>query len=298
MKSINVKRAKDNISDIVVRLLPDKLYLQMVYRRNMGQRLNLKNPVTFQEKIQWLKLYNRRPEYTRMVDKYAVKKYVESVIGAEYIIPTLGVWNRAEEIDFESLPDKFVLKTTHDSGGVVVCRDKATLDKMATIKMLRERLKHNIFYHTREWPYKNVTPRIIAEKFLENSGSNDLVDYKVYCFGGRPEFIQVIQNRTTEETIDFFDMDWNHQEFVGLNPHCNNALRLPRCEIDLKRIRELTEKLSIGIPFVRIDFYNVNGKIYFGEITFFPASGLGIFSPGQWNATIGQMIDLEGYRGG
>lgn len=297
MKSLNLKSVKDKFSDIVVRLLPDKLYLQMVYRRNMGQRLNLKNPVTFQEKIQWLKLYNRRPEYTRMVDKYAAKEYVESVIGADYIIPTLGVWNKAEDIDFDSLPDKFVLKTTHDSGGVVVCRDKSALDKSATISMLRERLKHKIYYHNREWPYKNVTPRIIAEQYMEDESGYELKDYKIFCFNGEPKFLKVDFNRYIKHRANYYDTEWNLLPFYEKD-YPNDAAHVIERPQNFTDMLRLAKDISKGIPFVRIDLYNIRGKIFFGEITFFPASGLGVFSPDQWNVVIGQMIDLEVFRGG
>lgn len=278
------------------RLFPnDKIYLKMIFRCFMGRKLNLRDPKTFSEKLQWLKLYNRKAEYTQMVDKYAVKKYVADIIGEEYIIPTLGVWDSVDEIDFDSLPEKFVLKTTHAGGGngVVICKDKSTFDIQKAKRKLRRSMKSNPYLTLREWPYKNVKKRIIAEQFIEESGHNDLSDYKFFCFDGEPKYCQVIRDRNTKETIDFYDMEWNHMPFVGLNPvakHGMNPVAKPQHLSDMVMI---CRKLATGIPFSRIDLYVVNEKEYFGEITFYPASGLGEFTPNKWNVVLGQMIDLQ-----
>ena len=210
------------------RLWPDKLYLSIIYRAKMGHWIDWKNPKTFTEKIQWLKVYNRKSEYTTMVDKHAVKQYVAGCIGEEYIIPTLGVWDNPEDIEWDSLPDKFVLKTTHGGGGcgVVICTNKQKFNKAEAITKMNQSLQSDIYWGYREWPYKNVPKKIIAEKFMapvEATASNDLSDYKFFCFNGEPMYCQVIRDRHTKETIDFYDMEWNHQEFVGLNPVASNG---------------------------------------------------------------------------
>lgn len=277
-------------------IVPDKLYLQIVYRREMGKFLNLRDPKTFQEKLQWLKLYNRKIIYSTMVDKYKVKDYVSNIIGKKYIIPTLGVWDNANDIDFENLPDKFVLKTTHDSGGVIICNDKSQFDRQRVISILNNRLLNKVFFSNREWPYKNVIPRIIAEEYIEMPDGKEMIDYKIYCFNGVPKYIQVIQNRATDETIDFFDIRWNHQEFTGLTKKCKKSKEEIIEPKNLKEMITIGAKLSVNIPFVRIDLYNISGRIYFGEITFFPLSGLGSFTPAIWNEKMGDLIRLPEYK--
>lgn len=279
--------------------LPDRLYLKWMFRLKMGYQLDLRNPKTFSAKLQWLKLYDRRPEYSAMVDKYLVKDYVAKIIGQEYVIPTLGVWNRPEEIDWDSLPDQFVLKTSHDGGscGVVICREKNAFDKENAIAKLRQSLSYNSYKGGREWPYKNVRKMIIAEQFLNVQPEiKDLPDYKWYCFDGEPKYCQVIQGRNTNETIDFFDIYWEHQGFVGLNPSLGptigSASVLPTCPHDLTTQIMIARKLSQHLPFARIDLYEANGKVYFGEITFFPMSGFGVFSPIEYNYKLGEMLVL------
>ncbi len=279
-------------------LFPDKLYLTLLFRLKMGYWIDWKNPKTFSEKLQWLKLYNRKPEYTTMVDKYAVKEYVAKIIGEEYIIPTLGVWDRPEDIDWDSLPQKFVLKTTHGGGGsgVIICKDKATFDKDAAIAILKRSLNSCIYKSLREWPYKNVKKKIIAEVFLEDfvtiKNNTDLPDYKFYCFNGEPAYCQVIRDRRSKETIDFYDMEWNHMPFVGLTPVASNGLTPVARPAYLFKMLEICRDLSKEISFSRIDFYVIDNKIYFGEITFFPYSGMGVFYPKEWNKRLGGMIKL------
>lgn len=280
------------------RIWPDKLYLQLRFFFEKGRFLNLKYPRTFCEKMQWLKLYNRRPEYTMMVDKYAVKQYVADKIGEEYIIPTLGVWNSIDEIDWNILPNQFVLKTTHGGGGggVVICKDMTIFDKLEARKQLRSSMKKNGYITQREWPYKNVPKRIIAEKYMTESHSQmkdgDLADYKFYCFNGEPTYCQVIRDRRTKETIDFYDMEWNHMPFVGLNPIvCNGDTPVAK-PTKIDDMIEICRNLSKDIPFVRIDLYVIDEKIYFGEITFFPAAGMGKFKPEEWDEKLGNMIKL------
>lgn len=274
----------------------DATYLKICYRLRVRKRLNLENPQTFSEKIQWLKLYNRRPEYTRMVDKYEVKAYISDIIGEKYVIPTIGIWNVPEEIKWDELPEKFVLKTTHGGGsvGVVICRDKDTFDKNKAIKNLEKSLKQDIYSDLREWPYKNVKKRIIAEPLLEDYGveATDLADFKFYCFDGEPRYCQVIQDRNTNETIDFFDMEWNHQEFVGLNPAAGPAVLCPQKPKRFEEMKSIAKKLSKNEPFVRVDLYEVRGRVYYGETTFYPASGLGVFTPEKYNEILGKMIVL------
>lgn len=274
-------------------LFSDKHFLQLRYYLEMHKRLRLNNPQTFSEKIQWLKLYNRKPEYTTLVDKYAVKDYVRSIIGEEYIIPTLGVWDNFDEIDFDTLPEEFVLKTTGGGGstGVIICKSKNKLDKNAAKIKLEYSAKHNIYTILKEWPYKNVQPRILAETLLEFPDNADLYDYKFFCFNGEPEYCQVISGRNQVMSIDFFDKDWKHQPF-------HEPKEFPFAEtepikpIGYELMLNLARQLSKDIPFVRIDFYNINGQIYFGEITFFPTSGFGGFSPNEWDLKLGNLIPL------
>ena len=281
-------------------ILPDKFFLSCMMRVRCGYWPNWKNPHTFNEKLQWLKLYYRRPEYTTMVDKYAVKDYVARIIGEKYIIPTLGVWDKPEDIDWESLPDRFVLKTTHGGGstGVVICKDKTSFDKGKAIDKLNKSLKQDIYRTLKEWPYKNVPRRILAEQYIEPlPETQDLPDFKWYCFGSEPKYCQVITNRSSEETIDFFDTDWNHQDFIGLlsvNTSFKNADLTPERPSDLAEQVRIAKELSKGLPFSRIDLYSINNKTYFGEITFYPASGLGTFEPSKYNEILGKMVLLPG----
>lgn len=279
--------------------LPDKTYLQLLYRFKMGHRLDLNHPKTFTEKIQWLKLYNRRPEYTLMVDKYAVKKYVADIIGEKYIIPTLGVWDKPEDIDWDALPNEFVLKTTHGggSGGVVICKDKKTFDRNKAILTLRDSMNCDIYRSLREWPYKDVKKRVLAEKYMApkdmvNNPIYDLSDYKFFCFNGEPKYCQVIRDRHSKESIDFYDMNWRHQEFVGLNPIASNGINPVPRPLLLDDMICICHKLSENMKFVRIDMYVIDNRIYFGEITFYPASGMGLFNPDKWNEELGNLISL------
>ena len=273
--------------------MPDRLYLKLKFKMIAGKRLNLKAPQSFNEKLQWLKLYNRRPEYTMMVDKVRVKDYVASVIGEQYIIPTIAVWKDPDEIDFDKLPERFVLKVNHNSGtGMYICRDKSKMDVEKVKAELRKGLKENYFKKNREWPYKNVERRILAEQFMADDNHKDLTDYKFFCFHGIPKYCQVIQNRRTKETIDFFDMDWIHQPFIGLNEEVSNAEQIPIRPSRFDEMKRVASLLSEGIPFSRIDLYEINSKVYFGEITFFPASAQGIFRPSKWDYTFGSWIKL------
>lgn len=268
--------------------IPDKQFLQFSYRIEMGYPLNLKDPKTFNEKLQWLKLYNRNPEYTTMVDKYTVKKYISEKIGAEYIIPTLGVWNSFDEIDFDALPDQFVLKCTHDSGGLVVCRDKSCLNMDAARKKIETSLSNNFYYMGREWPYKDVPHRIIAEQYM----ADNLRDYKLFCFDGVPRMTLVCSERFTKDGLkeDFYDEAWNHLN-VQRPAHGNAILPIQRPK-QYELMKKLATKLSEKMPFARIDFYEINEKVYFGEITFYPDSGFEGFKPEEWDLKLGEWIKL------
>lgn len=275
-------------------LLPDKSFLKMYYPVMMNEELDLKNPKTFNQKLQWLKLYDRKPEYTTMVDKYAVKKYVADKIGEKYIIPTLGVWDNFDDIDFDSLPNQFVLKCTHDSGGLIICRDKSKLDIAMAKQKINMSLKHDYFYNGREWPYKNVPHRIIAEQYM----ADDLHDYKLFCFDGVPRMTLVCSERFTKEGLkeDFYDETWSHLN-IQRPIHCNAIFPIQRPkQYDL--MKNLTTKLSEKMPFSRIDFYEINEKVYFGEITFYQASGFEEFKPEEWDLKLGEWVKLPdgGYR--
>lgn len=284
-------RAK--LSSFLLRFLSDNLFIRYYYWRVMKRHLNLKNPTFFTEKIQWLKLHNRKKEYSIWVDKYESKRYVSSLIGNEHIIPTLGVWNKFDEINFDELPSKFVLKTTHDSGGVVICNDKSNFNIEKAKQIINKSLSNNFYYKFREWPYKYVKPRIIAEVFMQQSNNADLIDYKFYCFNGQPLYCQVIQNRSTNETIDFFDSEWNHQEFYGLTPIAKPANTPIAKPANLKKMLDIAKCLSFGQSFLRVDLYEINEQVYFGELTFSPNAGYGVFTPNEWNLKLGNLIDLN-----
>lgn len=276
-------------------LFSDRLYLQLMFWLKLKKQLDLKNPRIFSEKIQWLKLYDRRPEYTIMVDKVKVKEYVTQKLGAEYVIPTLGVWDNPDEINFATLPDKFVLKCNHNSGtGMYVCTDKSKMDVEKVKMELSKGLKENYYLHGREWPYKNVSRKVLAEQYMQDISSEELKDYKFFCFNGHVEYCQVIADRSTCETIDFYDRRWIHQPFIGLHakvPHPH--AKVPHaCPLLYRKMIEIAETLAAGIPFVRVDLYYINDRIYFGEITFFPHSGTGVFSPDEWNERLGEMIKI------
>lgn len=271
---------------------PDKTYLKLLFYLKMGKRLNLDNPQTFSEKLQWLKLNNKNPDYTRMVDKVAAKDYVAEKIGKEYLIPTLGVWDNVDDIDFNSLPQQFVLKCSHDSGGVVICKDKSKLDVKKVKKQLNKSLNTDYYMRYREWPYKNVPRRILAEKFMANGDVNDdLKDYKFMCFDGKAHCSFVCSDRNNGKglKITFFDREWNRLPFERHYPSDTEDIKMPT---SYKEMMRLAEVLSEKIPFVRTDFYEIEGHLYFGELTFFPGTGMEEFTPEQWDKTLGELIVL------
>lgn len=274
----------------VCRYIPDKIWLQIKFICRMGKFPDLNNPKTFNEKIQWLKLHNRKPEFSSMVDKYEVKKIIAERMGEEYLIPTLGVWDKFEEIDFDKLPDQFVLKCTHDSGGLIICKDKSQLDLDKAKQKINRCLKSNYYWHGREWPYKNVKPRIIAEQYMVDESGVELKDYKIFNFGGQPKLIQVDFNRFIKHTKNIYDTEWNYLD-VAINypTDPNVSIKKPDC---LDEMLEMAKALSAGLPFLRTDFYVINGKIYFGELTFSPGSGFMKVTPESFDKEMGNWIPL------
>lgn len=272
------------------RWMPDKCCLHLLYWARLGKRLNLRNPQTYNEKLQWFKLYNRKPEYTMMVDKYEVKKYIADKVGAEYIVPALGVWQRFDDIDFDILPNRFVLKCTHDSGGLVVVRDKETLDLDTAKKKLEKSMKTNYYLHGREWPYKNVKPRIIAESYLEDTELGELRDYKWYCFHGVPKLMAIFCGRSIgATTVNYFDCSFQPIELTWGYARAKIAPEKPK---NFEKMRQLAALLSEDVPCLRVDFYEVNGNVYVGELTFFDGSGFDLIEPAEWDDKMGSWIEL------
>ena len=268
------------------RLIPDRIYLQIVYFRHFK---------TFNEKIQWLKLNYRKEEYTNLVDKYRVKQYITKLIGEEYVIPTLGVWKNVDDIDFKSLPEKFVLKCNNDSGGIVICKNKKDFDEVKAKSFLKERLKNNGYWYGREWPYKNVKPCIIAEKYMEDSISKDLKDYKFFCFNGSMEFFDIDIDRFIEHRSNYYDRNGNFLPFgkTYCPPDYTKKIEMPK---NLDKMIELAETISHNTVLSRIDFYEIDGQVYFGEITFYPGSGFSPFTDEKWDYKLGDMIDLPNIK--
>lgn len=272
--------------------LPDKLYLRLLYRFKLGRRLNLKNPTRFTEKLQWLKLYDHNPLYNKIVDKYEVKSYISNLIGSEYVIPTLGLWNRPEDIDWDSLPEKFVLKTTDGGGGtgVVICRSKSNLNVPKAVARLKSSMSTDILYKLlREWPYKDIPTRIIAEKYLEDE-SGELRDYKFYCFNGEPKVMLLASDRFSAHNFNYYDMDFNqlpiHSAVGG------------KADIEFDRparfeeMKELARKLSKDFAHVRVDLYYAENKIYFGELTLYDSSGYDNLSSDEEDLRWGSWLNL------
>lgn len=275
----------------ITNILSDETYLKLTYRVRFGEKLDFKNPITFNQKIQWLKLHDRQERYVELVDKVRVKDYVAKTIGEQYIIPTLGVWNSFDDIDFDSLPNQFVLKCNHDSGSIVICRDKATFDYERARKKLAKGLKTDMYYWGREWPYKMVERKILAEAYMEDDNSEELKDYKLMVFNGKVKCSFVGSERFSEDglKINFFNTDWKVMPFERHYPMSKRKIERP---LNYDEMVELAEKLAKDIPFTRIDFYEVGGKTYFGEITLYPGSGLEEFTPYEWDKTLGTWIKL------
>lgn len=275
----------------LVYLLPDLLYLKIKFRLVAGYKLNFDNPQSFNEKLQWLKLNDIHREYSNMVDKASAKDYVALKVGAKYIIPTYGVYDSVYDIDWASLPNQFVLKSTGDSGGVVVCKDKEKLDVQRTIKGLKARARMSYYVYNKEYPYKYIKPRYIAEAYLVDESGYELKDYKFFCFNGVPRFVQIDFDRYTSHKRNVYDVDWNLLDLQIKFPKGHE--RVFEKPANYEEMLYVAGKLSEGIPHVRVDLYNVNGKIYFGEMTFFHGSGMECFSPVEWDYKFGEYINLE-----
>ena len=276
------------------RYLPDKTALEIQFQKTFHRKIDWDDPKTFNEKLQWLKLYDRKPEYTTMVDKYAAKAYAASIIGEEHIIPTLGVWDQFDDIDFDKLPDQFVLKCTHGSGDIVICRDKQNFDYKMTREKFNKALQFDYFKVSREWPYKNVPRMIIAEQYMDNKDeecgvNGGINDYKFFCFNGEPKIMFVATDRATDCRFDYFDMDFKHLAIDNI--HANSDHNVPRPS-RFEEMKTLASKLSRGHSFMRVDLYQINGQVYFGEFTFFHASGFSTYNPEEWDYKMGEWLQL------
>jgi len=273
----------------------DKFFSKAMYKLFFKKRLSLTSPKTFNEKMQWLKLYDRNPIYTKMVDKYGSKQYVADAIGEKYVIPTIGVWDSADDIDFDSLPEQFVLKCTHDSGSILICKAKKEIDIKKTKAFFESRLKRNYYKLWREWPYKNVVPRIIAEPFLKDGDNEFLPVYKIMCFEGEPQIIQTIQNdKQPNESIDYFDVNWNLLDMKQNYPNSKVPFSKPAC---LQEMIQLARTLAEKTHFLRVDFYSVNDEVKFSEFTFYSDAGITKFTPFEWDNILGGMINIHGEEG-
>lgn len=279
-------------------LLSDKSFIKKIYKKRMGKKINLSNPETFCEKQNWLKLYDRKPIYTVMVDKYLARDFVKERIGEQYLVPLLGVWDNADEIDFSLLPDEFVLKCNHNSdviifkNGIFTSKDNSIIAEDAVRKRLNEQLKSNYYLVKREWPYKNVQRKIICEKFMENTDGSEPIEYKVLCFNGIPKYVIVIQGRfsNNKPTMDTYDMQWNYTTLInGDSPLAGDIFEKPKC---LNEILEISLKLSENTAFLRVDFNYWNGNLFFGEMTFFDAAGFEVYKPQEWDLKLGSIIEL------
>lgn len=288
--SILIKVILKDTLRLMFRLLPDRAMVEIQYRYHFGKKLNLSQPKTFNEKVQWLKLYDRRPEYTAYVDKYAVRRHIAETIGEEYLIPLLGVYDCVEDIDWSILPDQFILKCTHGSHINIICTDKTKLDIEAAKKKLKRWMKQNLFWYGREWPYKNVKPRIICEKYMVDESGTELKDYKIFCFGGEPKLIVLNYNRFTNTKQNVYDTQWNYIDVTLEHP-------TPQ-KVNFKKPEKLEEMLKLAgilakdFPQLRVDLYYVNGKIYFGEMTLYHCSGYAIFQPEEFGEQLGSWIKL------
>lgn len=288
------RNARGNIM-FALKFIPDKLYLQIFYFTTTGKFINFKNPKGFCEKLQWLKVNDRRPEYSKLVDKLAVRDHINEVLGEGHVFPLIGHWDSFDDIDFDALPEQFVMKCNHDSGSIRIIRNKSQLTQKEIAEMrtfYTKRLKRNYYYAGREYPYKGVKSCIMAEQLMidEKAPEKSIEDYKFFCFNGEPKVMFVATDRSTDCRFDFFDMDFNHLDVDNIHPHADRQIEKPEMFDEMK---EIAAKLSKGIRFVRIDLYELNGKIYFGEYTFFHGGGFRLFEPPEWERKLGDWIKLD-----
>lgn len=279
-------------------LFGDEKYLRLLFKYRMGYPLNLNNPQTYNEKLNWLKLYDRNPLYTKLVDKYEVKEFVAEKAGEQYVIKTLGIWDKPESIQWDILPKQFVLKTTHGGGnsGVIVCKDKDLLNKDLTVRRLNIAMKQDLYKDSREWPYKNVPKRIIAEEYIEDEATKELRDYKFFCYDGNVEYLFIGSERQKpgeDVKFDFFDKDFNHLVLKQGHP---NSKVLPDKPSQFNKMKEIASTLSVGIPHVRVDLYEANGQVFFGEMTFYHFGGVVPFEPNEWDYKFGEHLQLPPKR--
>lgn len=289
------KRLRSAVLLHIAPILPDRFFLKQLFKLRVGYPLNLDNPKSFNEKLQWLKLNDHNPEYTNMVDKYEAKKYAASIIGEEHIIPTLAVYDNVDEIDISKLPDQFVLKCTHDSGGIVICKDKSDFDFDSAKRKLRKALRKNYYYQNREWPYKNVKPRIIAEKYMTD-GDDELKDYKLFTFGGEPRIIEIDYNRFKGHLRSLYTKEWQKIDATIKFP-TDKTKEFGRPQA-LDTLLNLSRKLAEGHPHIRTDFYIVDDNVYFGELTFYHGSGMEKITPLSLDLQMGEWIELPLSGGG
>lgn len=276
----------------VIKLIPDKVFLRYKYYRIMKKWLSFNNPKTFNEKIQWLKVYDRNEIYTNFVDKYEVRKFISKEFGDKYLIPLINVYDNVEEVNFNDLPKQFVLKCTHDSGGIVICKDKDLLNIDNAKKLLQNFIDRNYFYEWREWPYKNIKPRIICEKYMIDEKQQDIMDYKLMCFNGKVKCILVCSNRDSVQGVNmnFYDIFWNEMDLTRpKHKPKNGKIKKP---INLEKMITMAEKIASEKPFIRVDFYEINEQLYFGEITLYPGAGFEKFSPEEYDNILGSWIEL------
>ena len=271
--------------------IPDKIYLKIKFYLLMGKKLDLENPKTFNEKLQWLKIYDHNPKYSDLVDKYEVRQYISKILGEDYLIPLIGVYNSYDEIDFDSLPNQFVLKPNHTSGDIFICKNKNDINHEALKKEINKWIKREYYWLHREWPYKNIEPKIICEKLIIDESGEDLKDYKVMCFNGEPKCIFVCIDRHTPTglKINFYDTDWNLMPFKRHYPNSEKMIAKPK---NFEKMIEFSKVLSRDFPFVRVDFYEVNDHLYFGELTFYPGAGFEEFEPEEYDKILGDWIKL------
>ncbi len=296
---INLKKilSRDFRSKLMyaLKFLPDKLYLQLFYFATTGKLINFKNPKGFNEKLQWLKVNDKRPEYTKLVDKLAVREHIKEVLGEEYLFPLLGSWESFDDIDFDALPEQFVLKCNHDSGSSKIIKNKSALTEEDLNEMrsfFSKRLKQDFSFAGREYPYKGIKPCIIAEQFMvdKSEPEKSIEDYKFYCFGGDPKTVLIVTDRCNDCRFDFFDKDFNHLDIYKSHLNSDKVIEKPE---KFDEMKEIAKKISQGMKFVRIDLYQINGKVYFGEYTFFAGGGFSLFKPAEWERRLGDWIDLS-----